>query len=346
MTAETQRAKLEQIQALNAFLATFTALDTKEKKFEKYVLSWQKLHTNQQKAQKKWSTKACKDGDLGELVQKIANLRVYDARQESFSIEMSMHHPWTQEKLDFWKAFSVFIEKDLREVAVNRGCRRKCPPNSKWYNTQLITRIDTYLASLDIFIDIQQQIDKAHNEDNEELEYTEKNLKKDQSTQCLQMANDFLQVILFLYAVPQEVPLQVKQHKYKIDELIPPLKPSDVDMDVTWMYEDCKWYQQNKNLMKFVTDCAVLALMSSSWYFSPAFTEICQSYQQIESYYQNADTYEVHVSPQQVLPDDLVHKISDSVRRDGHRDRARRNSGNETTTSRALLDLKALCNEL
>jgi hypothetical protein len=71
---------------------------------------------------------------------------------------MEVYYPWTRTKVEFWKAFSVFIEKNLRDVAWDRYNRRDCPPNSKRYNGKLIARIDAYLKILDSFMAAQQDI--------------------------------------------------------------------------------------------------------------------------------------------------------------------------------------------
>ncbi len=120
---------------------------------------------------------------------------------------------------DFFKAFGVFLEKDLREVAINRSWCRNCPPDSRSYNMQLIARIDTYLSSLDLFMLLQVQADEAHArihaaaEDGSdgsgseagygsEAEYEEKCLRKRIIDVQLKMNNDFLQFILFFVRRP------------------------------------------------------------------------------------------------------------------------------------------------
>lgn len=317
------REKLLQLQALNEFLAKITALDTVDKRFDKYSEVFNKLHAQQRTTQRFWSTPECKQGDLGELVQKIANLTIGNPEHAFLSKRRSL----TMGPLAFFRAFSVFIEKDLREVAVDRSWRRNCPPNSKWYNTQLIARIDTYLSSLDTFIRLQARADAAHTksqeEHDEDAEYDETCIRKDITNLEFKMTNDFLQVILFLYAVPQEVPLPARYRKFYGPEFKPQLEPSEVDMDVTWMNEDCKWYQQNATFMGFLADYAVIALMRCYYAFSPSLTEICQSYTNVLPDYEKTDAFAEHVRPQEVIDEDTVHEIADSVRGDAH---ARRHS--------------------
>ena len=340
MAAAAHHEKLLQLQALNEFLAKITALDTVDKRFDKYKEVFYKLHAQQRLAQINWSTPACKQGDLGELVQKIANLTIGNPAH----VHMSTGRPISYGQRAFFNAFSVFMEKDLREVAVNRSCRRNCPAISKWYNTQLISHIDTYLSSLDTFMRLQEQADAAHTAQGEDAEYEEKCTRKEITNLEHNMTNEFLQVILYLFAVPQEVPLRVRTHKFKPDELTPPLEPSPVHMDVTWMNEDCKWYQQNARFMEFLADCAVIALMRSCYEFSPSFIEICQSYKNILPDYEKTDAFEEHVRPQEVIDDDSLSQITNSVRSDAH---ARRpHTAPSADTRRALLELQAMYNNM
>ncbi len=120
-----EREKLVQMRTLNAFLSKLTALDDETKRFDRYVQVYYKLHQQQRAEQKKWSSVECKRGDLGELVQKIASLSISN---------LAPSRPITMGQRDFFQAFGVFLEKDLREVAVNRSCRRNCPPDSRSYN--------------------------------------------------------------------------------------------------------------------------------------------------------------------------------------------------------------------
>ena len=173
-----------------------------------------------------------------------------------------------------------------------------------------------------------------------EAEYLEKGIRQGIIEREMKMAQEFLQVILFLFAVPQEVPLRVRTHKFKPDELTHPLEPSEVDMGVTWMNEDCKWYQQNATFMGFLEDYAVIVLMTGCYNFSPSFTEICQSYTNVLPDYQKTDAFEEHVRPQTETGIDVVHNIADSVRRDAHQ----RRPHSAATTRDALLELQALYN--
>jgi hypothetical protein len=303
-------------------------LDNLDKRFDRYVQVFYKLHRQQKQEQRKWSSEACKRGDLGELVQKIANLDIDDPENEI----LSKKKPISYGQNDFFKAFSVFVEKDLREIAVNRSCRRNCPPDSKWYNTQLIERIDTYLSSLDEIILLKEEADDAHakmfEEDDqgkgEAYETQEKYIREEIDQVELKMNNEFLQIILFVFAVPQEVPLPARYRKFYGVRLSPPLESAEVNVHVKWMHDDCLWYQRNTKFMEFLADCAVIALMCSYYDYSESFIEICQSYTDIVPDYEKTHAFSEVVGQKKEIHDDSLRDITGRVQRDAHRRRSSR----------------------
>jgi hypothetical protein len=338
MTAA-EREKLVQMRGLNAFLAQISALDDVTKRFNRYVQAFFKLRQQQRAEPKKWSSVECKRGDLGELVQKIASLRI----PPPALTHLAPSRPISMGQSDFFRAFGVFLEKDLREVAVNRSWRRNCPPDSRSYNTLLVARIDTYLSRLDHMLLLQAHADEAHartqvrrhaetgrdsdasdGSDGSETaygsdaEYEEKGIRKQMIDVELKMNNDFLQVILFLFAVPQEVPLRARERRWAPTRLEAPLEPAAVNMNVAWMMDDCRWYQQNAKFMELLADCAVIALMRENYEFSPAFTEICQSYIDLVADYEKTDAFAEVVGQQERIDDDSVDNINTRVRSAAH----------------------------
>ena len=134
----------------------------------------------------------------------------------------------------------------------------------------------------------------------------------------LKMINDFLQVILFLFAVPQEVPLRARDRRWSAVRLEAPLEPAEVNMNVAWMNDDCQWYQGNARFMECVADCAVIALMRNCYQFSPSFTEICQSYIDLVADYEKTDAFAEVVGQQERIDDDSVDNINTRVRSAAH----------------------------
>jgi hypothetical protein len=328
MQASAERDKLLQLQHLNAFLAAITALDSVPKRFNKYQEVYRRLHEQQR---------------IGPAELRLSVYPISDGQRP------------------FFEAFSVFIQQDLREVAVSRSGRMHCPPNSKWYNTELIKRIDRYLSHLAIWMRVTERADAAraraqqepphgHSDSEEtEAEAEESSLRTTIINIEHNMANDFLKVILFLFAVPQETPLKARVKREWPYELIPPLEPAELDMNVAWMNEDCKWYQQNQTFMAFLADSSVIALIIGYYEFSASFTEICQSYRDLVHDYTQADVFVEHITPQEVLHDDAAGEIAGIVRERAHEQRRTRHSQDPAShapasaaTTHALLQLHVL----
>jgi hypothetical protein len=316
MAVVAERERLSQLQALNAFLAKLTALDGRRKRFDMYE------HVSQKLVQR-WKTEvnferrseAGTVGDLGGLVQQIARLNIdyIQVHESHLSIEREIEHGQD----GFFNAFSLFVEKDLREVVVNRSCRRHCPRESKRYNTQLIERIDAYLSSLDKYILLKEEADNAHAEDDERYELEERGIRSEITEVELKMNNEFLEVILFVFAVPQEKPLPTRYRKYRGVFLQPPLEETEVDLNVKWMHDDCVWYQANQTFMEFLADYAVIALMRKYYDYSESFLEICRFYEGLVPDYKKTDAFAEIVDVRDVS-DDSVGKITNIVRRDSH----------------------------
>jgi hypothetical protein len=72
-------------------------------------------------------------------------------------------------------------------------------------------------------------------------------LEKGMRSSRVKRAQEFMDVILFMHAVPQRV-------DGKWDAL-------DHESDVTWFREYSEVYQKNEDLMAFLRDCAVVLLL-------------------------------------------------------------------------------------
>jgi hypothetical protein len=183
-----EREKLLQLEKLNEFLAKITTFDSMDKRFDKYVEVYRKLHEEQRTYVAKWSTHDCKIGNLGKLMQEIANLNIGNPDQPYPLIK---ERPISMGQLPFFKAFNLFIQKNLRDVAVDRRERRNCPPISRQYNNDLIIRIDKYLDSLYFWMNYQVKADEAHYA-GEWAEYEEKCIRGDIEKLEHKMTTEFL----------------------------------------------------------------------------------------------------------------------------------------------------------
>jgi hypothetical protein len=346
-----EREKLVQLRALNAFLARLTALDSDEKRFEQYERVFDEVHEHLRRDQQNWSSAECKNGDLGTLVQKIASLHIGDPKQTFLNLERAIQYG----QRAFFQLFSVYVEKNLREVVVDRGHRRMCPPESQFYNRHLCDRIDAYLSSLDRYMLLQVQADDAHrrihvnprgSDDGSDgsdgsdaseasqagygsdASLEERYLREDITDVELKMNNQFLEVILFLFAVPQELPLRTRYKKFAGVRLLHPDEQAQVDMNVTWMMHDCQWYQHNQRFMQALADCAIISLMRSYYDFSPSLKEVCETYVDLVADYEKTDAFAEAVGSRDLIEPDSVDDINTRVRRAAH---ARRSDRHESS---------------
>ena len=113
-----RRAKLAHIQEFNGFIARITTLDGQED-IPRICKNMEKTTAGSQEAQKKEHTDECLNGQLGDLVQRIAHLTVYDASHEEFRRNMSVNYPWSTHKMIFG-GLSMCSDKNLRDFVWDR----------------------------------------------------------------------------------------------------------------------------------------------------------------------------------------------------------------------------------
>ena len=216
------------------------SLQTQQERFEKYQEIWSKLNPN------------------GKTVW-VAHL--------------SVNYPWDSSKIDFWKTLRGEIErkfkKALDEHLNGEFTHRPIVPFSFMdYSEMLFELLDKYLKGLDDYIYIQDHIERvtgnmdAYHED--ERPMFEKSMHRSSRAR----AQDFLDVILFMHAVPQRA-------DGKWDAL-------DRESDVTWFREYSEVYQKNEELMAFLRDCAVVVLLTGNFIVSTEVQAIHECYIQLE----------------------------------------------------------------
>jgi hypothetical protein len=105
------------------------------------------------------------------------------------------------------------------------------------YSGMLLMMLDIYLKGLDDYIDIQDTISEVSRNMDEYPEDDRYFLQKILGRSGIRRAKEFLDVILFMHAVPQRAP-------DRWDVL-------DHESDVTWFREHCKIYQNKTELMDF-----------------------------------------------------------------------------------------------
>ena len=215
------RMQKEQVHRLLAFLAPVMSLQTEQERFEKYQETWIRLNPA--------------------------------AEREVWKPNMGVNFPWSSGKVNLWKTLRCEIETKFK-TALNQHLngeftnRPIVPFSFMDYSDMLFELLDIFLKGLDKYITTQDDIDKvsadmdAYPEDMRDL------LVKGMYSSKINRAKDFLDVILFMHAVPQRV------HN-RWDTL-------DHEWDVTWFREYCEVYNKNKDLMAFLDDCAVVVLVT------------------------------------------------------------------------------------
>ncbi len=229
----------EQRSRLLAFLAPVMCLKTQEERSEKYQEIWSKLNPN------------------GKTVWNGVNF------------------PWDSSKIEFWKTLRRDIETKFKtaldEHLDGEFTHRPIVAFSFMdYSNMLLALLDKYLEGLDEYIDIQDHISAvsadmdAYGEDERPMS------EKSMHGSARRRAQDFLDVILFMHAVPQRMDGQW-------DAL-------DHEHDVTWFREHCEVYQKNEDLMAFLRDCAVVVLITGQFSVPTEVQAIHECYLQLEKF--------------------------------------------------------------
>jgi hypothetical protein len=174
------------------------------------------------------------------------------AENEVWKPNMGVNYPWSSGKVDLWRTLRCDIETKF-QTALNEHLngeftnRPVVPFSFMDYTEMLLELFDKYLQGLDKYIAIQDHISAvcdnmdAYGED--ERPMSEKVMRSVRDKR----AQEFLDVILFMHAVPQRVDGQW-------DAL-------DHELDVTWFRGHSEVYQKNEELMAFLRDCAVVVLL-------------------------------------------------------------------------------------
>jgi hypothetical protein len=226
--------EVDQVGRLLAFLRPVMSLHTAHQRFEKYQEIWSKLNAN------------------GKTVW-VAHLDV--------------NYPWDSSKIEFWRTLRGEIETKFRTALsehLNGEFTNRPIQDFSFmhYSDMLLELLDIFLHGLDKYIAIQDHISAVSDDmdayDEDERPMSEKSMR----ASATRRAQDFLDVILFMHAVPQ-----------RVDGL-------DHVSDVTWFREHCEVYQKNEELMAFLRDCAVVVLLTGCFDVPKNVRTICKCYAQ------------------------------------------------------------------
>jgi hypothetical protein len=175
------------------------------------------------------------------------------AENEVWQAHMAVNYPWSSSKIDLWRTLRRDIETKF-QTALNDHLngefthRPVVPFSFMDYSNMLLELLDKYLKGLDDYIAIQDHISAVSDDMDKYGEDERPMSEKSMRHSGTRRAQDFLDVILFMHAVPQRV-------DGRWDAL-------DHKSDVTWFREYSEVYQKNEPLMAFLRDCAVVVLIT------------------------------------------------------------------------------------
>jgi hypothetical protein len=195
------------------------------------------------------------------------------AEEEVWQADMAVNFPWSTGKVNLWRTLRCDIETRFK-TALNeylKGERTDKPAvafSFMDYSEMLLELLDKFLQGLDKYIVTQDDIEKVTGDMDaypEDMRYL---LEKGMRRSSVSRAQEFLDVILFMHAVPQRVDGQW-------DAL-------DRESDVTWFREHAEVYQKNEELMAFLRDCAVVVLLVGHFHAAPGVLSMHECYVQLE----------------------------------------------------------------
>jgi hypothetical protein len=195
------------------------------------------------------------------------------AEKEVWKPNMAVNFPWSTGKVDLWRTlrrdikekFQTVLNEHLNGEFTNRPI---VDFSFMHYSEMLFELLDIYLTGLDKYITTQDDIEKVTNDMDaypEDMRYL---LEKGMRSSRVKRAQEFLDVILFMHAVPQRA-------DGKWDAL-------DHKSDVTWFRGYCEVYQKNEEFMSFLRDCAVVVLVTGHFIVPTEVKAIHECYVQLE----------------------------------------------------------------
>ena len=229
----------DQVRRLLVFLEPVMSLQTEQERLEKYREVWAKL---------------CPD-----------------VKGVVWNATMSVNFPWDG-KEELWKTLRREMQTKFRGVICDE-CTKEIttrpiqPFCFIHYSGMLGGVLDIFLKGLDEYIALQDHITAVSADmdayDEDERYMTEKQMRRSR----IMRAQDFLDMILFMHAVPQRA-------DGRWDAL-------DHESDVTWFREYAEVYQKNEDLMAFLRDCAVVVLITDFFQLPKDVQSILDKYTEV-----------------------------------------------------------------
>jgi hypothetical protein len=233
-------SEAEQVRRLLAFLEPVVSLPTQADRIKTYHDTWVRLNPG--------------------------------AEQEVWKPNMGVNYPWSRGKVDLWRTLRHDVESKF-QTALNEHLngeftyRPIVEFSFMHYSEMLLQLIDIFLKGLDKYIATQDAISAVSDDMDaydEDMRYL---LEKGMRSSRAKRAQEFMDVILFMHAVPQRA-------DGKWDAL-------DRESDVIWFREHCEVYQKNEELMAFLRDCAVVVLITGFFHTAPGVRSMHECYTQL-----------------------------------------------------------------
>lgn len=230
----------EQVRRLLVFLEPVVSLPTQADRIKAYHETWMRLNPG--------------------------------AEQEVWKLNMGVNYPWSRGKVDLWRTLRHDVESKF-QTALNEHLNGEFTyrPIVEFsfmdYSEMLLQLLDIFLKGLDKYIATQDAISAVSDDLDaypEDMRYL---LEKDMRSSRAKRAQEFMDVILFMHAVPQRA-------DGRWDAL-------DRESDVTWFREHCAVFQKNEELMAFLRDCAVVALLVGYLHAAPGVLSMHACYTQL-----------------------------------------------------------------
>ena len=227
----------DQLRRLLDLLHPAMGLQTREERFEKYQETWARLNPG--------------------------------VKDENWLPMHSVNFPWSGTKIEFWRTlrreigrkFQTALSEHLNGESTDSPIQ---PFSFMDYSQMLFGLLDIFWKGLDGYIAIQDHI-TAVSADMDAYDEDERPMSvKRMHWSARSTAQDFLDVILFMHAVPQRA-------TDRWDAL-------DLESDVTWFREHCEVYQKNEELMAFLRDCAVVVLITGCFSLTQEVKSIHDAY--------------------------------------------------------------------
>ena len=194
------------------------------------------------------------------------------AAQEVWKPNMAVNFPWSRGKVELWRTLRRDLESKF-QTALNEHLNGEFTykPIVEFsfmhYSEMLLQLIDIFLKGLDKYIATQDAISAVSDDMDAYPEDMRFLLVKGMRSSRAKRAQEFMDVILFMHAVPQRV-------DGRWDTL-------DRESDVTWFREHGAVYQQNEELMAFLRDCAVVVLLVGYLHATPGVLSLHACYTQL-----------------------------------------------------------------